>query len=253
MARVFKEAEYNTKCNEILDAAMSLVYSKGYEQMTIQDILDRLQISRGALYHYFDSKQALLEALIERSAGEAMQTLLPIVQDPNLSAIEKIQEIFDTSTRWKNMQKDLILSTLRNWYSDENALIRQKMTTESSSYMSLLFEPVIRQGIAEKVFTTRYPAEVAVIFAGVALSLSDGLIALMLTPNPDQGVYQKAQAFLDAYFDTVERILGASSGSFKVLNIEVFKEWFIESKPDPGSNIETVKPDNQQAHLTHHG
>lgn len=56
MARIVKEEAYNAKRNEILDIALSLVYSKGYEQMTIQDILDGLHISRGALYHYFDSK-----------------------------------------------------------------------------------------------------------------------------------------------------------------------------------------------------
>lgn len=53
MARLVKEEEYNAKRNEILDIALSLVYSKGYEQMTIQDILDGLHISRGAFYHYF--------------------------------------------------------------------------------------------------------------------------------------------------------------------------------------------------------
>jgi len=66
MARIVKEEEYNAKRNEILDMALSLIYSQGYEQMAIQDILDGLHISRGALYHYFDSKQALLDALVDR-------------------------------------------------------------------------------------------------------------------------------------------------------------------------------------------
>ena len=56
MARILKEEEHTAKRNEILDAALQLVYSKGYEKMTIQDILDQLQISKGAFYHYFDSK-----------------------------------------------------------------------------------------------------------------------------------------------------------------------------------------------------
>ena len=71
MARIVKEQAYAVKRNEILDVAQRLVYTKGYEQMTIQDILDGLPISKGAFYHYFDSKQALLEALIERMLKEA--------------------------------------------------------------------------------------------------------------------------------------------------------------------------------------
>jgi hypothetical protein len=36
-------------------------------------------------------------------------------------------------------------------------------------------------------------------------------------------------AFFDAYFDSIERILGAPAGSLKVLDAGVFKEWLIKS------------------------
>ena len=51
MARTVKA--HAVRRNEILDVAQRLIYTKGYEQMTIQDILDGLQISKGAFYHYF--------------------------------------------------------------------------------------------------------------------------------------------------------------------------------------------------------
>ncbi|MGD0006240.1 MAG: helix-turn-helix domain-containing protein, partial [Anaerolineaceae bacterium] len=79
MARIVKEDEYNVRRNEILESAQRFVYTRGYEQMAIQDILDDLQISKGAFYHYFTSKQALLEALIERMMLDAEQVLTPIV------------------------------------------------------------------------------------------------------------------------------------------------------------------------------
>src|ERR1700719_1919309 len=49
-----------------LDVAQRLVETKGYEAMSIQDVLDALEVSKGAFYHYFHSKQALLEAVVER-------------------------------------------------------------------------------------------------------------------------------------------------------------------------------------------
>ena len=104
MARILKEAEYNAKRNEILDYTMSLVYSKGYAQMTIQDILDGLHISRGAFYHYFDSKQALLEALVMRMAAAAVKEFQPILQDQNLTALQKFRGFFETSVRWKRQK-----------------------------------------------------------------------------------------------------------------------------------------------------
>ncbi len=48
------------------------IQSQGYERMSIQDVLDDVGASRGAFYHYFDSKQALLEAVIERMGDAAI-------------------------------------------------------------------------------------------------------------------------------------------------------------------------------------
>ena len=71
MPRVVKEEDYAARRNEILDVARKLVYTRGYEQMSIQNILDALKISKGAFYHYFDSKQSLLDGLIERMLDDA--------------------------------------------------------------------------------------------------------------------------------------------------------------------------------------
>jgi AcrR family transcriptional regulator len=233
MARILKEDQYNAKRNEILDYAMSLVYSRGYAQMTIQDILDGLHISRGALYHYFDSKQALLEALVERAGSAAAQAFLPIVQDPHLSAIEKFRRYFEASAQWKNAQKELILSLLATWYSEENVLIRQKMTAASLKGTPRILEPIIRQGIEEKAFTTRFPAQVAVIITGITLNLADTIIGLLLSPQPGPADFQELEtaldAYFEAYFETTERILGAPAGSLKVFDAGVFKEWLVKS------------------------
>lgn len=49
----------------ILDAAKKLFAQKGYERTTIQDILDELEdLSKGAIYHHFKNKEAMLHALV---------------------------------------------------------------------------------------------------------------------------------------------------------------------------------------------
>src|ERR1035437_8757633 len=123
MARILKEEEYNAKRNEILDFASSLIYSKGYDLLTTQDILDGLHISRGAFYHYFSSKEDLIEAMVNRMAKPAAETLLPILQDPDLSALQKFHRYFEVSASWKNTEKELIIGLLRTWYSNGNMLI----------------------------------------------------------------------------------------------------------------------------------
>ncbi|HZU00570.1 MAG TPA: TetR/AcrR family transcriptional regulator [Ktedonobacteraceae bacterium] len=94
MARVVNEAAHAARRNAILDATQRVVETKGYEQMAIADILGELNISSGAFYHYFDSKPALLEALVERMGNQLEQVVLPIIQDPKLSALDKLQRFF---------------------------------------------------------------------------------------------------------------------------------------------------------------
>ena len=213
MPRRINEEAYNAKRNEILD------------------ILDGKEISRGALYHYFDSKKAILEALVDRMGTAAEHAIRPIIDDPDLSALEKFNRYFEASASWKNMQKDLILSLLSMWFSDENAFIRQKLASEALTHTARLLVPMIRQGLEEKVFTTRFPEEAAVIITGVFLTFTDTLVARLLAPERGLASIEELWSMRDAYVDAIERILGAPSGSLKVLKADDFKDWFVARQP----------------------
>jgi AcrR family transcriptional regulator len=98
MARHAKPDEYAARRREILDAALQLMHDKGYEQMTIQDVLTQLQMSKGALYHYFDSKKALLDGIVESMGESGSAALGAVVENPDLGAIEKLHAYFQMST-----------------------------------------------------------------------------------------------------------------------------------------------------------
>ncbi len=238
MTRIIKEP--TARRNEIIAAAEQLVYTKGYEQMTIQDMLDGLHISKGGLYHYFASKEALLEALVDRMGQEAAQNLLLITQDQSLTAVQKLRRFLETSARWKSTQKELIIGLMRLWFSDENAFIRHRMEAESRKHMSAFLEPIIRQGIAEGSFTVRHPRQVALVIAGVSLSLTDTMTGLVLLPKLDQAAIQNLEDTLDTYVDTVERILGAPAGSLHVFEPGAFDDWLVEAEPAPDLKTEDI-------------
>lgn len=62
--RVVKEHE--ERRNEILNTAQTLFVTKGYMKTTINDILQAIGIAKGTFYHYFKSKEEVLDAIIER-------------------------------------------------------------------------------------------------------------------------------------------------------------------------------------------
>ena len=59
---------------ELLAASEKLFYTKGYENTSVQDILDAVGFSKGGFYHHFDSKLAVLEAICQQRAEELCQS-----------------------------------------------------------------------------------------------------------------------------------------------------------------------------------
>ena len=55
---------------KILDVSMRLFTEQGYEHTTIQDIVDALGMSKGAIYHHFKSKEDILDKLTDRYYDE---------------------------------------------------------------------------------------------------------------------------------------------------------------------------------------
>lgn len=229
MARTVKEEDYATKRKEILDVAQQLVYTKGFDQMSIQDILDQLHISKGAFYHYFPSKGDLLEALIDRMRLDVEPIMLPIINDPALPTLVKLHRFFDVVGRWKTARKEYLLSLLRIWYADENAIVRQKSVAGVTRWFTPLLAGVIREGIQEGVLTTAFPDQAGEIVINLMVSLGDAFKDLLFGTEPQAEKMQRATEVVAAYNDAMERVLGAAPGSLNLIDADTLNEWFVTS------------------------
>jgi AcrR family transcriptional regulator len=216
---------------EILDVAQRLITTKGYEKMTIADIQAEMGISKGAFYHYFDSKASLLEALIERMRGEAEAILLPVFHDPGLTALEKIQRWFEMTARWKTDRKEYLLSLLRVWYHDDNAVVVQKLRSDTARWIVPHLTDVVRQGIQERTFRTAYPEQVGRVVTSLLYDLGDVLADMILATGSKSAELRDAEAIAAAYTDALERTLGTAPGSLSLVDAGMLKEWFVEPVP----------------------
>lgn len=239
MARIVKEEEYAARRSDILNVAQQFIYSKGFAAMSIQDILDALGISKGAFYHYFDSKQALLEALIERMEEEAVQFMIPIIEDPNLHVMEKLDRFFLTGVRWKTERKDFFLALTRAWYADENAIVRQKVELAMVKRFAPMLAGVIRQGIEEKTLDAPYPDETAEVVLAMLLGLGVAFTDLLLHLGAGPASLPRAESILAAYTSALERVLGAPPGSVQIIDLASMKEW-LEPQKDQQPEIDNA-------------
>ncbi len=74
---------------KIVDAAVYLFDELGYQATGLGDIIERAEMTKGALYHHFDSKEALATVIIEEGANTAL-TAFRNIGEPSAPALENM-------------------------------------------------------------------------------------------------------------------------------------------------------------------
>ena len=226
MARTLNPATYTVRREAFVDAALRLMQATGYEQMSIQDVLDAVGASRGAFYHYFDSKQALLEAMVDRIADQALGSLEPVVANPRLAAISKLHQFFSGIARYKTDRKALMLEFIKVWESDDNAVMREHLRRTMVGTVAPILARIVRQGIAEEVFSVDSADDTATILMSLMTGFQDQATQLFLARQSNTISFEKAERTLASFTEAFERILGARKGSIQVVDQKTLVEWF---------------------------
>ena len=185
----------------LLDAAERLFATIGYERTTVERILSELRIAKGTFYYYFDSKEAVLDAIVARQAERVMASAADIAANVDLSELEKIRSIF-SSVDMSEKNPELIEELHRSG----NAQMHLKSLVETVRRLVPILGGVVRQGAARGVFTVDHPEEAVECLLVSALVLFDRRI-FSLT---EEEYAAKSVAFASLS----EKLLGAPVGSF---------------------------------------
>lgn len=226
MPRTLNVAEHTVKKEAFVEAAQRLMQTRGYEQMSIQDVLDAVDASRGAFYHYFASKQELLGAMVDRIADQALAGAGPDVDDPGLPAISKLERLFGGIAQYKAEHKALMLEFIKVWKSDFNAVVREKVRHTVVARFVPILARIVRQGVAEGVFSVESPEETATILMTLITGFQDGATELFLARQANAISYEDAERALLSFAGAFERILGARAGSIHIVDERTLREWF---------------------------
>ena len=172
----------------ILDTASTLFFQKGYDHTTLQDIIDATHLSKGAIYHHFASKEAILIAVADRM-GEYNTAVLAEVRDrKGLTGAEKLRELFRTSMRLSFQGKILHMLPFLIENPKFMALQMQSILGEAAPDYVL---PILREGIADGSIRTDHPEELS----EVLLILSDLWLHPILRPSTPEQVRARCAFF----------------------------------------------------------
>ncbi|AZJ20560.1 MULTISPECIES: TetR/AcrR family transcriptional regulator [Bacillus] len=199
--RIIKEYEERRK--EILETAERLFVTKGYTKTTVNDILKEIGIAKGTFYHYFKSKEEVMDEIIMRIIKDDVAQAKAIVSNPNIPVLEKLFRVLMAQSPKSGDVKDKMIE---QFHQPNNAEMHQKSIVQSIIHLSPVLAEILEQGIDEGIFSTPYPQET------IELLLSSAQVIF------DEGLFQwKPEEMIrraKAYIKMMEVSVGAKEGSF---------------------------------------
>ena len=84
----------NTK-EKILQAAFREFLQKGYREVTLENLVSELNLTKGAFYHYFSSKQSLFEEVVDNYVFSVGATLRESGYDQSLTFVDNLMKVVD--------------------------------------------------------------------------------------------------------------------------------------------------------------
>jgi AcrR family transcriptional regulator len=145
--------------NQILTVSLHLFMEKGYEQTSIQDIINRLGgLTKGAIYHHFKSKEEIMQAVIGRMYEGVDESFAAIRDDKSLTGLEKLRKILMDSL---NNPSQLEMMSGAPSLMDNPKMLAFQMRNIIEESVPKYIQPIIEQGLADGSIQTDYPKELS--------------------------------------------------------------------------------------------
>lgn len=152
------------KYDRILDALQELLDDRAIQNVSVSDIAERAGIGKGSIYYYFPSKEAILDALIERSYEQPLKTAKELAKQRDVSPFTRMAMLFQAcrnSSAAFLKQNDTSKESKKS--AQDIAFLHQKYLNHLISELKPALTEIITQGIEAGEIHFDYPAALAEI------------------------------------------------------------------------------------------
>ena len=148
-----KEREKELRSESIIDAAERIFFNKGFEHATMNDVAEEAELSKGALYLYFHSKNELCMAILQRSLLILKGIFELLRDDNNYTGIEKFPKLAKLFINFSKKYPNHYNSLLSYREHRENCPATGsiiKSTIEENRNINNIISDIIKAGQADK-------------------------------------------------------------------------------------------------------
>lgn len=190
----------------IYDALEELMYTVPFKEISVDSIARKANIGKGSIYYYFESKDEILDDLIERSYRRAVREYLDNVKYEQ-TALGRIKQLFRSVIKkdFDDNRRNLIVALHLN----DDLVLHNKLKTVAVQELSPILTVLLEQGVQEGSIEMEYPKESAEIIVSVLTVFLDSSFA----PQDKNSLKKKLKIFANV----LETCLKTPKGSFDFL------------------------------------
>jgi AcrR family transcriptional regulator len=154
MKRIVKDPEERRK--ELIDIAEQLFITNGYDQTAVSDIVKEVNLSQGAFYYYFESKENVLVAILEKNVSVMEIALRQTAERTDLNEAVKLNAMFN-----QFISATVSGKKIHNYIHQEmNAALHKKLIKlRFSARIAQIIAEVISKGVEKGRFNVSRPLE----------------------------------------------------------------------------------------------
>jgi AcrR family transcriptional regulator len=204
VTRVVKDPKIRKK--EIMDAAGKLFMMKGYDETSVNMIVEEAGIAKGTFYHYFKTKEEILGAILEEYFNQFAEGMNSLANSKDMEPFEKMQYILKATLANNNGPQNLT----RHIEDNKNAKLHKMFEEMFYEKFYPIFLSILKQGIEEKVFRVDHPEEITQI-------LLTGIQAYMHMNFPYFNDLEYKTRKISAIEELFNKVLGVDSVRFKLI------------------------------------
>ncbi len=178
------EKVHSERRYQMLGMAKRLFILKGYDNTTVDDIINELKFNKSTFYHHFKTKLDILEAVVDAILADLETTIQAFCHHSD-GASELAAH--DKMNAWFQLYYDTTRATRNIWlsyYRDNNTRLHRRLMIKSIDVFAPLMADILREGIESNQFNNVPPLETA----GAILYLFDFFVTKLNDVNGPQEI-----------------------------------------------------------------
>jgi AcrR family transcriptional regulator len=148
---------------DIMRSAEALFMERGYERTSMKQIAEHSGLTKGALYHHFDSKESLLDRLCSEHYRALREAAEPVAGDESLSCFSRIRAVLDIA-KGGMAQVSFVSEYLKLRRDEGSVMLRDRVKKYDRKFFTALIGPLLREAREKGECNFSASAEMVALF-----------------------------------------------------------------------------------------